>query len=140
MIETELRLETGQRIGRLWVAESRRERLRGLLGRDGLASGELLLLERCGAVHTVGMRFPIDVLFLDRGWRVVGLRKALAPGRLAWGGWRAVRTLEASAGWLEPERLRLERFLPPSLQAGAAVAGAGCDCRRKTLGPGTPGA
>ncbi len=113
MIDTELRLETGERIGSLWIARSRRERLRGLLGRDGLEAGRLLLLERCGAVHTVGMRFPIDVLFLDRDWRVVGLRRALSPGRLAWGGWRAVRTLEAAAGWLDLERLRATRCLPP---------------------------
>ena len=45
------------------VAGAPAKRLRGLLGRDGLEGG--LLLPRCRSVHTVGMRFPIDVAFLD---------------------------------------------------------------------------
>ncbi|MGE5227067.1 MAG: DUF192 domain-containing protein [Planctomycetaceae bacterium] len=53
------------------VPETRRERARGLLGRSGLAEGRGLLLERCRSVHTFGMGFPIDVVLLDRRWRVV---------------------------------------------------------------------
>ncbi len=114
MITTELQQEGGERIGRLWVAERLRERLRGLLGRETLAPGELLLLERCRMIHTFGMRFAIDVVFLDRAWRVVGLRQAVPAGRIAWGGWRAVRTLEAGTGWLAFDRLRGAQLVPPS--------------------------
>ena len=41
------------------VASTHADRVRGLLGRDGLEGG--LLLPRCRSVHTMGMRFPIDV-------------------------------------------------------------------------------
>lgn len=75
------------------------ERARGLLGRDALADGKALLLERCGAVHTVGMRFVLDLVFLDRAWRVTRLAREVRPGRLmVWGGWRAVRVVEVAAG------------------------------------------
>jgi len=45
------------------VAASGAERRKGLLGRDGLDGA--LLLQRTRWVHTLGMRFPIDVAYLD---------------------------------------------------------------------------
>ncbi|MHB8419023.1 MAG: DUF192 domain-containing protein [Myxococcales bacterium] len=63
---------------------SARERLRGLLGRDGLPHGHALLIEPCNSIHTFFMRFPIDVLFLDRGGKVVRALPRLRP-------WRATR-------------------------------------------------
>ena len=57
--------------------------MRGLLGRDGLAEGEGLLLEPCGSVHTLFMRFPIDVVFLDRELSVVAVRQEVRPWRTA---------------------------------------------------------
>jgi uncharacterized membrane protein (UPF0127 family) len=41
-----------------------------------------LLIPRCGSVHTFGMRFPIDVLFLDEDDRVIELRRAVPPCRV----------------------------------------------------------
>jgi uncharacterized membrane protein (UPF0127 family) len=66
-----------------WVVdtpESRRERLRGLIGTPSLERGHAMLLERCRSVHTFGMRFPIDVVLLDRAYRVVAVRR-VPPGR-----------------------------------------------------------
>ena len=63
------------------VAESWRERMRGLLDARELNPRHAMLFERCRAVHTFGMRFPIDVVFLDRDLRVVDVRR-LTPGRL----------------------------------------------------------
>jgi uncharacterized protein len=57
--------------------------MRGLLGRDGLESGEGLLLKPCGSVHTFFMRFPIDVVFLDRELAVVAVSAEVAPWRTA---------------------------------------------------------
>ena len=57
------------------VAETPLTRLRGLLGRSGLGSGEGLLIRPTSAIHTCFMRFPIDAVFLDREFvvlRVVG--------------------------------------------------------------------
>ena len=53
----------------LEVAEDRRTRRKGLLGRDGVEGA--LLLRPARSVHTVGMRFPIDVAFCDADLRVV---------------------------------------------------------------------
>jgi uncharacterized membrane protein (UPF0127 family) len=58
-------------------------RLRGLLGRDGLASGEGLLLRPASSIHTFFMRFPIDVVFLDRGLVVLGIHDTIDPWRTA---------------------------------------------------------
>jgi hypothetical protein len=91
----------------VWAARAERavavfERLRGLLGRPSLGPGAALLIERCGSVHTVGMRFALDLVFLDRTWRVVRVVKEVRPGRLmVWGGWRAARVVESEAGCLD---------------------------------------
>jgi uncharacterized membrane protein (UPF0127 family) len=64
------------------IATARRwwQRLRGLLGRDGLGEGEGLLLEPCRAVHMMGMRFALDVLFVDRAGVVIAVYPGLAAG------------------------------------------------------------
>jgi uncharacterized protein len=79
------------------IPESSFGRARGLLGRERLAPGEGMLIDRAGSVHMFFMRFPIDVVFLDRDWRVVGIRHRLRPWRLA-GAKRAVAALELPAG------------------------------------------
>ena len=72
-------------------------RMRGLLGRRGLAAGEGLLLQPAGSVHTFFMRFAIDVVFLDRERRVVRVVDGLRPWRAA--ATRGARTvLELGAG------------------------------------------
>jgi len=83
------------------VADSWWRRLRGLLALPPLREGEGLLLLQCGAVHTVGMAYPIDVAFLDADGRVVGSIARLAPWRVGRGGVRAVHTLELPAGRLD---------------------------------------
>ncbi len=84
--------------GRVQVADRWWLRLRGLLGRTGLAEGEGLLIEPCQAVHMSGMKFPIDVAFLARDGAVVALYPGLAPGaRTSWHR-GARRALELPAG------------------------------------------
>ena len=92
-------------LGTLILARSLRERTRGLLGRDGLPPGEFMLLDPCGSIHTFGMRFAIDVLFLDRDNRVVRVAPDVAPGRMRFGGLRARRTIETASGWLDSKSL-----------------------------------
>ncbi len=64
------------------VATTLPSRLLGLalLRRDRAGPG--LLIPRCRSVHTFGMRFPIDVLFLDERDRVIELRRSVPPCRL----------------------------------------------------------
>lgn len=122
MRSTILQLPDGQTI-RVWLAATRRERMRGLLGRDGLPRGECLLLDPCGAIHTIGMRFALDLVFLDADGRVVGVRRDVRPGRMAWGGWRARTTLEAAAGWLDLEALT-QALESPAMRAAVRARSA----------------
>ena len=65
------------------VADSRRSRLLGLAGIDREAAPPALLIPRCRAVHTFGMRFPIDIVFLTGEMAETSRRSALPPRRLA---------------------------------------------------------
>ena len=65
------------------VASSPVARTRGLLGRDGLARDEGLLLRPARAVHTWFMRFPIDVVFLAKDGTVLTVREHVQPWRTA---------------------------------------------------------
>ena len=60
-------------------------RIRGLLGRDGLEPGTGLWIAKTGSIHTFFMRFPIDVVFLDKDLRVRKVVAEVKPYRLAWG-------------------------------------------------------
>lgn len=54
------------------TAESFGTRFKGLMGEKELPHGEGLLLENCGSIHCCFMKFPIDVVYLDKNRRVVG--------------------------------------------------------------------
>ena len=83
------------------------QRMRGLLGRPPPPKNCALLIERCGSVHTVGMRYPLDLVFLDKKLHVTRVVPNVPPRRLfVGGGWRAAFVLEAAAGGLPLARLR----------------------------------
>jgi uncharacterized membrane protein (UPF0127 family) len=65
------------------VAGTRRSRLLGLALLRDLPAGTALLIPRCRSVHTFGMRFPIDVVFLDAAGRPLREVRGLRPGRVA---------------------------------------------------------
>lgn len=66
--------------GRIGLADSLGLRLRGFLLRREPAAGEGLLLAPSRGVHMYGMRFPLDVLFIDHGGEVVAVHPGLPPG------------------------------------------------------------
>ena len=74
-------------------ATSFRTRLRGLSRRERADAGPGLLIPRCASVHTFGMRFPLDLFFLDREGRVISVRRGVPPRRVAWQ-WGAHSVLE----------------------------------------------
>ena len=94
------RLPTTSTLGlRLPVATTRRARLLGLAHLDREAAGPGLLIPRCRSIHTFGMRFPINVLFLDAAGRVLESHEAVGPRRiLACHRAHAVAELPAAAG------------------------------------------
>ena len=86
--------------GNCVVAETMLRRARGLLGRAELPLGEGILLRPASSIHTFFMRFPIDVLFLDRNLVVRKVVHRLGPWRMAFGlGSKSV--LELPAGEAE---------------------------------------
>ena len=73
------------------------ERLIGLMGRTDMAPDQAFLIEGCAAIHTIGMRMPIDVVFMSEHGVVITVCHAVRPGRIR----RcpgAAHTLELAAG------------------------------------------
>ena len=72
----------------------------GVLGRRGLAVGEGLWLPGVASVHTIGVGFALDLLFLDNQMRTVRVAENVPPGRLLVQAAGAAHTLELGAGTL----------------------------------------
>ncbi|MFI9628633.1 DUF192 domain-containing protein [Streptomyces sp. NPDC052042] len=87
----------------LRIAATYRARSRGLLGRDGIDGA--LLITPCGSVHTFGMRFTIDVAYVDRKFNVIAVR-TMKPGRLGLPRLRARHVIESEAGAMQAWGLR----------------------------------
>ena len=77
------------------VASTRPTRRKGLLGRDGIDGA--LVLRPAVQVHTVGMRFSIDVIWVDRDGRVLRI-KCLGPRRVSRPVMHAAFVIEAESG------------------------------------------
>ena len=58
------------------------ERMRGLLGRKPLSRGQGLLISPCSSIHTFGMNYPLDLIFLDKRWKINKLFYNLKPFRI----------------------------------------------------------
>lgn len=91
-------------IARAWRAERSWDRMRGLLGRAPLAAGEALVIDPCSSIHTVGMRYTLDIVFMDAGERILKLCRHVVPLRAA-AAWGAHHVVEMAAG--EIDRLGL---------------------------------
>lgn len=88
---------------RIEVADRGALRRKGLLGRDGLVEGGGLWIVPCEAVHTFCMRFPIDLVYLDRKKRVRKVRSSVPPWRVS-GSLLAHSVLELPAGTIQQSR------------------------------------
>lgn len=111
-----VRVATVRRADRFWAKNV------GVLGRTALPVGEGLWLPGVASVHTVGVRFALDLLFLDTDFQAVKLSPQTPPGRWLVRAGGARHTLELGAGTLAKlvpdacvgDRWRLER-LPPEM-------------------------
>jgi uncharacterized membrane protein (UPF0127 family) len=90
----------------LEIATSFAARSQGLLGHSGLKPDTGLLIDPCSSIHMWFMRFPIDVVFLDKKNRVVGLKRNVKPWGMAWS-WRGAKTLELPVGVIASTRTQL---------------------------------
>ena len=111
---------TNQTRGTLLAGDAREartfmSRLVGLLGKRSLAPGEALVIDPCTSVHTAFMRFPIDVLYVNRDGEVIKVVPDLKPFRLSAAGSMRCYVIElpsgaaAATGTLVGDRLDLER-------------------------------
>ena len=110
---------------RLEVADSGPKRNKGLLGRDGLAAGEGLWIVPRESVHTFFMRFPIDLVYLDRKNIIRKVRSAVGPWRLS-ACLSAHSVLELPAGTIHDSQTQAGdslEFLPASLPEECMAAG-----------------
>src|SRR5262245_65558850 len=82
------------------VADTPSSRRVGLLKHTALPEGEGLWIFPTQAIHTFGMRFSIDVVFLDSSLFVKRLYKALTPWRLPTEVWGAVSAIDESCGYV----------------------------------------
>lgn len=87
-----------------WCADTVMTRARGLLARPPLAINEGLMIAPCSSIHTFGMKYPLDIVFVDSAGKIVKMCKNLAKWRVA-AAFNAAWTLELFAG--EVERLQL---------------------------------
>lgn len=108
-------LSAGKAIPYAMRAANAWERMRGLLGRPELQANEALWIDPCPSVHTIGMGYAIDVIFLDKTCRVKKVVAGLKPFRFAaCSGARS--TLELAAG--RAEQLGIEPGMVLSWQEG----------------------
>jgi len=82
------------------VARSFHARLQGLIARPPLPLDTAMFFRPCSSIHTLGMAYPLDVVFLDRTGIVLKTVRNLKPFRIAMGGLRAASALEWRAGAL----------------------------------------
>ena len=82
------------------VADTSAKRRRGLLKHTSLPAGTGLWIAPCEAVHTFGMKFPIDVVFLSKARKVLKIRKDMPKRRIAMS-LRAYSVLELPVGVIE---------------------------------------
>ena len=88
-------------------AKSFMARLRGLMYKKDLPSGEALLIKPCDSIHTFGMRFAIDVLFIDSAGTILRAVHSLKPGKVIGPVRKAIAVLEMISGSL-PGEIELE--------------------------------
>jgi len=85
------------------IARTHWSRLRGLagVGQTGFSAGQALWIVPCRGVHTLAMRFPLDLVYLDRDGVVVDLRGSVQPWRFAPINFHAASVLELPSGAIE---------------------------------------
>lgn len=113
---------------RLYIASSWLQRLRGLLFYRPLRQSEGLWITPCRSIHTLGMRYALDVLFIDRNGCVRAVHTNVKSGRARSGPRMPLDTLELPAGRAESLALRVGDELAVACDTATrrATEDAGC--------------
>jgi len=102
-------LETN-RIKRLFVADTFVSRFRGALGKNQLVVGDALWIKPCNSVHTFGMTYSIDVIYLDAQKRIKKIVTDIRPNRVS-GSLKAKSVVEMKSGEINRLDLRVGMFM-----------------------------
>lgn len=81
------------------------ERMRGLLALPALTKSQGLWIEKCHSVHSFGMRYALDLVYLDKRDRIIKIVIDMPPRRCSYA-WRAAAVIELQSG--ESQRLNLQ--------------------------------
>ena len=83
------------------------KRVRGLLAFKSLESHQVMWIKPCSSIHTLFMKFPIDVVFVDKNLCVQSIHKNISPWKMLSGGRKAMNPL----AWLiHPSTYQLRKF------------------------------
>ncbi len=85
----------------VFIAKTPLARIKGLLGRKIFARSQALILDPCSSIHTFFMCFPIDVLFVDKNYKVLQTLRDFNPNRISRIYWNSSRVIELPAGTLK---------------------------------------
>ena len=75
-------------------------RVMGLMFKANMNGMGGLIIDPCNSIHTMFMRFPIDVLFVSHDNKVIKVKRSLAPWRMTWLYFKARKTIELPSGTL----------------------------------------
>lgn len=109
------------------VADTGWTRLVGLLGQSSLPADSGIWITPSNSIHTIGMRFAFDVVFISKSYRVVGLRAGIRPFRITLPNFKARSVLELPAGTISRsgteigDQLRIASELPKPIQGTSAL-------------------
>jgi len=90
----------------LTIPSSFWKRAKGLLGKSSMTNEEGVLFYHCSSIHMIGMKFPIDVVYLNNSLEIVKLVESIKPWQVSFCH-SAVHTLELASGSISKSKLKL---------------------------------
>lgn len=88
------------------TAKSLKQRIKGLIGYKELQSQEAFWITACPSIHTFFMKFPIDVIFTDKKFRIVSLFENVSTRRFLFGGFKSQNVFEMKVGQIQIHNLK----------------------------------
>lgn len=102
-------------------AHSFTAKLFGLMGKPAMPNSAALIIYQTNWIHTFWMRFALDLIYLDREGKVVGLENGLGPNRIGKPFWKAYTVIELNAGAIAASRTELADRLKISDSAPSGI-------------------
>ena len=87
-------------------AENILNRIKGLMGTQDMPLKEALWISPCANIHTFFMKFPIDVIFVDRKLKITSLSHSVPSSRFVFGGWKSHSVFEMKANQIRNYQIK----------------------------------